>query len=741
MTDAHNCTDTAEATVSEPDQLTINLVGVDILCFGENTGEITSSSTGGVGGNEYLWSNINGGNDGTVGVSATGGTPNYTDAHNCTDTAEATVSEPDQLQIGASVVDVLCFGDNTGTVTTLVSGGVIPYTYNWSNGIINKSISNVAAGTYTVTVTDKNGASSTAQATINEPTDLVLTTSGTDVTINGISDGTASANVGGGTPLYTYLWSNGSTTATIDNLSVGAYTVTVTDGNNCQEIDAVAIGEPDAVVVALIDVDVLCYGENTGSASTTVSGGVGSYAYVWSNGSSSSSISSVSAGIYTVTVSDDNGATATASTEITEPSELTASVEDAALACFGDDNGELTVVANGGTTDYSYVWSNGDATAAITGLTAGTYTVTVTDANNCSTTATATVSEPSELTASVEDAALACFGDDNGELTATAQGGTTDYSYVWSNGDATAAITGLTAGTYTVTVTDANNCSTTATATVTEPSELTASVEDAELACFGDDNGELTATAQGGTTDYSYVWSNGDATAAITGLTAGTYTVTVTDANNCSTTATATVSEPSELTASVEDAELACFGDDNGELTATAQGGTTDYSYVWSNGDATAAITGLTAGTYTVTVTDANNCSTTATATVSEPSELTASAEDAELACFGDDNGELTATAQGGTTDYSYVWSNGDATAAITGLTAGTYTVTVTDANNCSTTATATVSEPSELTASVEDAELACFGDDNGGLQQHKAAQPITAMFGQMAMQQQQLQA
>ena len=626
------------------------------------------------------------------------------------------VTEPDELQASTSIVDVLCFGDNTGTITTTITGGITPYTYNWSNGSNNNSITNIVAGTYTVTVTDNNGATNTAQGIVNEPTDLTLTTYGTDATINGGSDGTATANVGGGTTAYAYTWSNGNSTQSISGLPAGSYTVTVVDANNCQEITNVAIGEPTTVIVSLIDIDVLCFGGNTGSVSSTVSGGVGNYTYNWSNGNTNSSISNMITGIYTVTVTDNNGATAVASTNITQPDNLTATVNNHDLECFGDSNGELSANVAGGTTDYAYNWSNGDATASTANLTAGTYTVTVTDANNCITTATAEVTQPANLTATVNNHDLECFGDSNGELSANVAGGTTDYAYNWSNGDATASTANLTAGTYTVTVTDANNCITTATAEVTQPDNLTATVNNHDLECFGDSNGELSANVAGGTTDYAYNWSNGDATASTANLTAGTYTVTVTDANNCITTATAEVTQPDNLTATVNNHDLECFGDSNGELSANVAGGTTDYAYNWSNGDATASTANLTAGTYTVTVTDANNCITTATAEVTQPDNLTATVNNHDLECFGDSNGELSANVAGGTIDYAYNWSNGDATASTANLTAGTYTVTVTDANNCITTATAEVTQPDNLTATVNNHDLECFGDSNGEL-------------------------
>src|SRR5690606_34707027 len=230
-------------------------------------------------------------------------------------------------------------------------------------------------------------------------------------------------------------------------------------------------------------------------------------------------------------------------------------------------------------------------------------------------------------------------------------------------------------------VTDAKGCTETATATVTEPTVLSASAVTTSVSCNGGSNGTVNLTVTGGTAPYTYVWSNTATTEDMIGLTAGTYDVTVTDAKGCTTTASATVTEPTVLMASLSSqTNIACNGGTTGSATITVTGGTAPYTYTWSNGATTATITNVVAGTYNVTVTDANGCTDTASVTLTEPTALSASAIATNVSCNGGSNGTVDLNVTGGTAPYTYVWSNTATTEDMVGLTAGTYDVTVTDA-------------------------------------------------------------
>ena len=424
-----------------------------------------------------------------------------------------------------------------------------------------------------------------------------------------------------------------------------------------------------------------------------------------------------------VEITDANNCTTTATGVVTEPAELMATIAPFALDCFGDADGELTVVVEGGTAPYTYVWTpNVSTTATATGLTAGSYDVEITDANNCTTTATGVVTEPAELMATIAPFALDCFGDEDGELTVVVEGGTAPYTYVWTpNVSTTATATGLTAGSYDVVITDANNCTTTATGVVTEPTELMLDATIVDVDCNGAADGSITPIVTGGTTPYTYDWADIDGTddgANRTDLTGGTYFLTVTDGNGCTISDDFTVEEASDLMATIAPFALDCFGDANGELTVVVEGGTAPYTYVWTpNVSTTATATGLTAGSYDVVITDANNCTTTATGVVVSAAELMATIAPFALDCFGDADGELTVVVEGGTAPYTYAWTpNVSTTATATGLTAGSYDVVITDANNCTTTATGVVTEPTELTLDATIVDVDCNGAADGSI-------------------------
>ncbi|WP_183822314.1 T9SS type A sorting domain-containing protein, partial [Algibacter amylolyticus] len=379
-------------------------------------------------------------------------------------------------------------------------------------------------------------------------------------------------------------------------------------------------------------------------------------------------------------------------------SAITSNYNGSQISCNGAADGEATAAATGGTAPYTYAWSNGATTATITGVIAGTYNVTVTDANGCTSDTSVTIVEPTALTASIASQTnMDCNGGANGAATVTETGGTAPYTYTWSNGATTATITGVTAATYNVTVTDANGCTSDTSVTIVEPTALTASIaSQTNMDCNGGANGAATVTEIGGTAPYTYVWSNSATTATITGVVAGTYNVTVTDANGCTSDTSVTITEPTALTASItSQTNIDCNGGANGAATVTEVGGTAPYTYVWSNSATTATITGVTAGTYNVTVTDAKGCTSDTSVTITEPTTLTASiTSQTNIDCNGGANGAATVTETGGTAPYTYVWSNGATTATITGVVAGIYNLTVTDANGCTSDTSVNITEP-----------------------------------------------
>ncbi len=684
VTDINGCIGSSNVIVTEPAPISVVFTVTPVTCHGGNDGSATATASGGTGPYTYRWAcGINGQN--LTGRAAGLYTLVVTDAHGCTGTFSTTITEPNPITLTVNKINVSCNAGSNGAINiTSTNGGTGPYTYLWSTGTTGTMISGKTAGIYTVTVTDSKGCTYQACYTITQPTALSGYFTKVNVKCNGGSNGCARIITSGGTAPYTYLWSTGATTINITNRTAGSYTVTVTDANGCTMVKRVAITQPAAIAIANTVTNVSCNGGANGAIATTVTGGTIPYTYLWSNTANTASISNLAAGNYTLTVKDFNLCTATKTVTVNQPTQLTASISSTNVSCNGGSNGSAVVTATGGTAPYSYSWNVGGTNASNNNLAAGTYTVEITDANGCTTSSSVTITEPSALTATTSKTDVSCNGGNDGSASVNVNGGTAPYSYSWSNGSQTSTSSNLSAGTYHVTITDANGCTLSKCVIIGEPTALTASISSTNVSCNGGNNGSATVTASGGTAPYSYSWTNTCATETNNNLAAGTYSVVVTDANGCSYTASVTITEPAVLALTTSTNNVLCNGGSDGSATVTANGGTAPYNYAWSNLAGTATASNLTAGTYTVVVTDANNCTATATVTITQPTALTLSFTTSNVSCNGGNNGSATANVNGGTAPYSYAWSNGGSTATISNLTAGTYTVTITDANGCS---------------------------------------------------------
>ena len=711
ITDANGCTATASATINQSPAITININGASTVCS-PNTGNATAAVVGGVPPYTFNWSN--GATTQTImGLGAGTYTVTVTDANGCTANKSITINV---VTLTATITkqDVLCFGQNTGSATVAVVGGTMPYTYAWSNGANTATANNLLAGTYSVTVTDANGCTVTTSTTIIQPPNLVVTINATNLVCEGVNAGTATANATGGTPPYTYLWNTGATTQTISNLGAGTYTVTVTDANGCTKTASTTINLAPAIVLNIEATEIVCGPENAGEASVTVTGGKAPFTFLWSNGGNTNTIESLPSGTYKVTVTDANGCQAVAEAVIKVVSDFTISAVPRNVLCNGDNSGSILVAASGGSAPYSYVWNTGATGPEILNLVAGTYSVTVTDANGCSVSQSITITQPPLLVLTAVKTNVTCAGANDGTATATAVGGTAPYSFAWSNGQTGASLSNLVPGNYTVTVTDANFCTKTAAVSITQPNQLSVNINATNILCAGVNNGTATATVSGGTAPFSYTWSNGATTQTISGLAAGTYTVTVTDQNECSGTAMVTITQPTALQLNFTVNNIICTNQSIGTITALVTGGTMPYSYSWSNGATTATIANLPAGSYSLTVTDANGCQLTGNAGVAQLPNLTVSATKTDANCFGANDGTAMVVASGDAMPYTYAWSNGGNTATITGLAPGTYTVTVSSSNGCTGTASVTIAQPSALMLSTTKVDISCNGGADG---------------------------
>ncbi|MEI6681660.1 MAG: T9SS type A sorting domain-containing protein, partial [Bacteroidota bacterium] len=739
VTDGIGCTSTAAAAVTGP-SATLAATAAEtkvVTCFGSSDGTATVYPSHGWGSYTYFWNNSQTGSTAT-GLGVGTYTVTVTDGHGCTTTASATVTGP-SASLAASAAGtkvVTCFGGSDGTATVYPSDGWGSYTYFWNNSQTGSVATGLAAGSYTVTVTDGHGCTTTASATVDGPSAaLIASASQTKpVTCFGGTDGEATAYPSHGWGSYSYSWDNSQTTATATSLTAGTYTVTITDGNGCTTTASATVNQPSAALAASAAGTkvVTCFGDTDGEATVYPSFGWGSYSYFWENSQTTAIATGLAAGSYMVTVTDGNGCKVTASATVDGPSATLAATAAGTkvVTCFGDADGTATVYPSNGWGSYTYFWNNSQTGSVATGLAAGSYTVTVTDGHGCTVTASATVDGPSATLAATaaQSKPVSCLGGTDGEATVYPSNGWGSYTYFWNNSQTGSTAAGLVAGTYYVTVTDGHGCTTTASAYVSEPSAALAATAAGTkvVTCFGDTDGTATVYPSFGWGSYSFFWNDSQTTAVATGLGAGNYTVTVTDGNGCTVTASATVSGPSaSLAASaVETKPVSCFGLSDGTATVTASNGWGSYSYMWNNSQTGATATGLANGTYTVTVTDGIGCTTTASAYVSQPSAALSSTyiKTDVLGCHGEHTGAIDLTVNGGTAPYYFVWTGTGVNATAedqSGLAAGTYNVTITDARSCETSTSAIISQPDTLHSNVMITHVNCNSDPSGTINPH----------------------
>jgi large repetitive protein len=738
VTDSNGCVASGSVTITQPPSLISSIASsTNVSCNSSGDGVAIVNVTGGSPSYTYSWSPAGG-----SGATASNLTPNtytilVTDSLGCTASDTITITEPAVLATTFTVDSVGCHGESTGSIFTNTTGGTLGYTYSWIPSLPDSAnqVGNLSAGTYTLIVTDLNGCTTSIIADVFEPDTIVplidaVTLNGVNITCYGDSNGIAYVDtIFGGTNPYIYVWSTGSGSDSITGLGPGQYAITVYDINGCSADTFISIYEPPPIAVQLSTFDDSCNNSCDGFITIdSTFGGVGGYTYVWSTTDTTTFIDSLCIGTYSVTITDLNGCTMVASANITEPAALSlganiSNYNNYNISCNGSSDGCVTVTVLGGSTPYSYVWApsqtGGDTTDTFCNIPAGTYTVVITDANGCQLIDTFNLTEPAAVATTTDTTDVICNGDSTGTAFVSVSGGVIPYTYSWTpSGQTGATATGLAIGTYTVTVTDLNGCSMTTTATVTEPAQVTATTSTTAALCNGGATGTATVVAAGGVGAYTYLWNTSPAQSGqtATGLTQGTYTVIVTDQNGCSTSTTAVVNEPSQVAVTTTTNAVICNGDSTGFAVATGSGGVAGYTYTWTTiGQSGSTATNLAAGCYTVIVTDANGCTATDIACVSEPTVVTVAATTSPVICNGGATGSASATGGGGIPGYTYIWNpSSQVGATATNLAAGCYTVTATDANGCTSSTTVCVTEPTAVNVSVTATTVFCNTTSTG---------------------------
>lgn len=723
VTDANGCTVFGDTTVFEPAQLDVWTITTNSNC-GSSTGSAEATAAGGTLPYSYLWQ---GGQtvDSIINLASGIYSIMVTDSNGCQDSALAYVSDNGAPGFTIGITGVSCHNMTNGSATVTITGGNGPFSYSWSTGATTSAVSNLAAGVYHVSVSDPAGCTSFQQCTIFKPDSLYPDIYMSNyVSCPGNQDGSMGVVMYGGTSPYTYAWSTGSTDSGIFGLSMATYSISVTDVNGCTGTDTLTMQSYATIILDISTTNVSCFNACNGGVVVNASGGYSPYTYTWMPGNmTTQNVSGLCAGVYTLTVtgSDTCGYVATRTITITQPNVLAVGVPVVNhVSCQGASNGSISYSVSGGTAPYTYSWSpSNQSTSTATGLSPGNHVVNVTDAKGCFTSATVTITEPALLTTTVSGTNLNCFNNASGTGTVTASGGTAPYNYSWQpSGQTTATATGLSAGTYTVVVTDSKGCSKAQNITLTQPSLLSNIVVPTHLLCFNVCEGAALSAPSGGTAPYTFLWSQGGTDASINNICAGNYSVTLTDANGCVKTNTVQVTQPVQLAVSITKTDVSCNGTFTGTASASISGGSPNYSFVWTNSSSAPSLTGLGAGPIGIMVTDSKGCTATDADTLLQPLPIPITATATPTSC-GSSNGTAVASISGpgAIPPFAILWSTGDTSAAISGLTAGIYRANVTDGNGCFSFADALVSNNNGPTITVTGVTpVACFGQTNGSI-------------------------
>lgn len=689
---------------------------------------------------------------------------------NCwTDYAAGTLINPAPVTVQTSVSSyngfgVTCTGSQDGIIEVVPSGGSGAYdVFEWSPLVSTTSVArNLTAGSYQVKVTDTKGCSSesvTRIVTAPQPLTVQLYSSGGrngyDVSCHDHADGKIETSVSGGAPGYSYLWSDNSITPSVADVPAGDYSVSVTDANGCRIAGEISLKAPAPISFTIEEISpVNCPGNATGALeAVSVRNTIGQPYYSWSSGEDDNAIYNKVSGIYTATISDDQGCHATQTHTLAEPLLHTAEIlatsdfNGSPIKCNGTATGALQATvrdASGAVVaGQEYTWFRNDVfyetgqnMEALKAVDAATYRVSIRYTEYCTTETTYLLEDPDPVKVDIETisnyngTAISCHGSADGGIAAAASGGTGELTFLWNTGATTPSLTKLSEGTYSIVVMDANQCSANAQTTLTDPEPVKPDIRvisdfnGAALSCADASDGQLSATVTGGAAPYSFRWDHGAVGAELKNVPAGSYTVTTTDVNGCTGRITSSIVAPPPLLAAIVDSSnyngygTTCAGSTDGFLTAAGSGGTGTFRYEWLETKATTNTnSNLRAGTYNVMVMDLNGCNASVRAVILEPDPVIISDVILKnVSCHGGSDGEITLHVIGGTGLYEYSTNAEDwqTDQRLANLESGEYQPRARDNNGCTITTTQTLTAPKQISIAFNHISPALCGEAIG---------------------------
>lgn len=705
ITDVNGCSPSVNHSplvVSQPTEIQFSTSVVDESCYSYADGAIDVSITSS-GVYTFSWIGPNSFSSGNLNISSLeAGAYNLTitDANNCQTLVTESVGIGNIIFVDTFITNISCNGVNDGNIILLTPNATNP-TFSWTGpnnfSSTNSQVFNLTSGMYSVVVNDTFNCPKQLNFSITSPNPLYISTSVTDESCETYSDGSIEVYVSGGTPNYSFVWSNGITDSVNSNLTHGDYILNIYDNNNCIITDTFTVSLYLFDTIRTIT-NVSCFGGSDGSIDLEIIGGNTPFLYNWNTGATSQDLANIPSSVYTINITDATNCTISRDVIITEPQQLTAVTNTTSVSCFGDSTATANIQINGGISPYILDWGVTDTSA----MWAGFHSYTITDDNNCKYTDSVEILQNDSMQINYTITDIQCYGEFTGSIELQiAQGtGTPPYYYTWlgpnnfsSNSE---DLYNLESGSYSLEILDANLCSQQLQLYVNQPQQLSQTTNISisnysgyNIRCKGENSGWIELSVSGGYGPYSYLWNNGDQTDSIYNLYAGSYSVIITDSLGCTENLNINLNEPLSYisaevlpTSNFNGFNISCFSFNDGSVTVNPTDGISPYTYFWNTEETTKSINNLYSGYYEVLVYDNNMCLAIDSITLDQPTELFF-----DLFYFTDTCdrgvGKAEFTASGGVPSYTASWSNGVEDTIVENLFEGEYTVQITDANMC----------------------------------------------------------